>query len=69
MPFFNKVSVFARYDNWTPDTTTLQVKQITTIDGVGYRIYGNNYVVAAYEKINYQGQAGKLDDKKGQVVL
>ncbi len=70
LPFYDKVSVFARYDNWVNDTTAPHSKQMTTIAGLGYRIYGNNYVVAAFEKIHYQQiAAAQADDKKGQVVL
>ncbi len=72
LPFYTPVSVFARYDNWNPGTSSsspgTQLKQNTTIGGLGYRIYGNNYIIAAYDNVHYD-MAGKSDDKKGQVVL
>lgn len=71
-PFYEKASLFARYDTWDPDTNRPNDKQFLTIIGAGYKIYGNNYLIAAYEKTHYQpvGQsAGVKDDKKGQVVL
>ncbi len=72
LPFYNKVSAFARYDYWNPGTSSAnpatQLKQKTTIGGLGYRIYNNNYVIVAYEKVHYD-QPGNRDDKKGQVVL
>lgn len=72
LPFYDKVSAFARYDHWNPGTQSAspgtQLKQNTVIGGLGYRIYGNNMIIADYERVHYD-VAGKSDDKKGQVVL
>jgi hypothetical protein len=72
LPFYNKVSAFARYDHWNPGTTSAtpgtQFKQNTVLGGLGYRIYNNNYVIAAYENVHYD-QPGTADDKKAQLVL
>lgn len=68
LPIYDKVSAFARYDVWDPDTAVPGDKQFLAIGGAGYRIYGGNYLVAAYEKTHYQ-QSGFKDDKKGQIVL
>ncbi len=72
LPFYNKVSTFARYDHWNPGTASpapgTRFKQNTIIGGLGYRIYENNYVIAAYENVHYD-RPGTADDKKGQLVL
>jgi hypothetical protein len=69
LPFYDKVSVFGRYDNWTNDVSQPHDKQLTTIAGAGYKLYKDNYIVVAYEKIHYQQVTPtKSDDKKGQVV-
>jgi len=72
LPFYDKVSAFARYDHWNPGTASptpaTQFRQNTVIGGVGYRIYNNNYVIASYENVHYD-QPGVVDDKKGSVVL
>lgn len=67
-PFYDKASVFARYDVWDPDTKVDDNRQFLSIIGAAYRIYGSNYLMAAFEKTHYQ-QAGLKDDRKGQVVL
>lgn len=67
MPFYEKVSVFGRYDSLDPDKDTSNDRIKTYIGGVSYRITGDNYLVAAYEKT--QDQTKPQDDKKGQVVL
>lgn len=67
LPVYTKVAAFARFDSLDPDTTVSHDRISTTIGGVSYRIYGDNYLVAAYEKTHDQTKA--QDDKKGQVVL
>lgn len=67
IPTYRKVAFFARYDSLDPDTTVSHDRINTTIGGASYRITGDNYLVAAYEKTHIQGRAN--DDKKGQVVL
>lgn len=67
IPTYTKVAAFARYESLDPDTTIANNRINTTIMGASYRIAGDNYLVAAYEKTHDQTKAN--DDKKGQVVL
>lgn len=67
VPMFDKVSVFGRYDELDPDKDVANDKVKTYIGGVSYRIHGDNYIMAAYEKTQDQTKAN--DDKKGQIVL
>ncbi len=73
LPVYEKVSVFARHDNFDPDTKVTNNRQMWTMAGAGYRITGANYLVVAYERMHEQkglAAAGKLnDDNKGQVIL
>ncbi|HXI10389.1 MAG TPA: hypothetical protein VNK06_06240 [Thermodesulfobacteriota bacterium] len=67
IPTYRKVAFFARYDSLDPDTTVSNDRINTTIGGASYRITGDNYLVAAYEKTHDKTKTE--DDKKGQVVL
>lgn len=67
IPTYQKVAAFARYDSLDPDTSVSNDRIKTTIFGASYRITGDNYLVAAYEKTHDQAQP--YEDKKGQVVL
>lgn len=67
VPVYDKVAFFARYDSLDPNKDTPKDRIKTSIGGVSYRIYGENYLVAAYEKTRDETKA--QDDKKGQVVL
>lgn len=67
VPMYDKVALFARYDSLDPNRDAANDKIKTTIGGVSYRIYGENYLLAAYEKTH--DQTKPVDDKKGQLVL
>ena len=60
-------SYAGRYDSFDPNKDASDDRITTTIGGVSYRITGQNYIVAAYEKTHDETKA--YDDKKGQVVL
>lgn len=69
LPMYEKVAFFGRYDSLDPDTdNSVEDKIETTIAGASYRIKGENYLVAAFEKTS---DASKVDtdDTKGQLVL
>lgn len=67
LPIYDKVAVFGRYDYLDPNKDVSNDKIKTTIGGVSYRLHGDNYLVAAYERT--RDQTKPQDDKKGQVVL
>ncbi|MBI5903188.1 MAG: hypothetical protein HZB84_06875 [Deltaproteobacteria bacterium] len=67
VPMYDRVALFVRYDTLDPNKDVSNDKIRTTIGGVSYKIHGNNYLVAAYEKTHDQTKT--VDDKKGQVVL
>lgn len=67
LPVYEKVAVFGRYDYLDPNKDASNDKIKTTIGGVSYRLHGDNYIVAAYERT--RDQTKTQDDKKGQVVL
>ncbi len=67
LPVYEKAAFFARYDSFDPDKNASNDRIKTTIGGASYRIYGDNYLVAAYEKTHTEGTT--YDDKKGQIVL
>lgn len=67
LPVYTKVAAFARFDSLDPDKDVTNNRIDTVIGGVSYRIYGENYLVAAYEKTH--DQTKPIDDKKGQIVL
>jgi len=67
LPVHDKISLMARYDVWDPDTDAPNDKETLTIGGVSYKLYGNNYILVAYEQRQYD-TPGSEDDKKGQVV-
>ncbi|HBG46551.1 MAG TPA: hypothetical protein DDW94_06115 [Deltaproteobacteria bacterium] len=67
LPTYDQVAFFGRYDSFDPNKDASDDRITTTIGGVSYRITGQNYIVAAYEKTHDETKA--YDDKKGQVVL
>lgn len=69
LPMYEKVAVFGRYDTFDPNTDSSATNDTiqTTIAGVSYKIYGDNYLVAAYETSHDESKTN--DSKKGQVVL
>lgn len=71
LPMYDKVAFFGRYDILDPDKDGSADKKIeTTIGGASYKIQGDNYLVAAYEKTHdHLSSTGANDDVKGQVVL
>ncbi|MBI5096657.1 MAG: hypothetical protein HZB32_03255 [Nitrospirae bacterium] len=68
LPFYEGLAIMARYDVWDPDTDVSNNKEKLTIGGVSYRVFGNDYLLAAYEQRQYDNP-GYKDDKKGQVVF
>lgn len=69
LPMYEKVAFYGRYDLMDRDTDSTSDQKIeTTIGGASYKIYGENYLVAAYEKTHDHADSSK-DDVKGQVVL
>lgn len=68
LPFYEGLAIMARYDVWDPDTDASNDKEKLTIGGVSYRVFGNNYLLVAYEQRQYDNPGDK-DDKKGQVVF
>ena len=68
LPMYEKVALFGRYDLLDPNTDASNNNIETTIAGASYRIYGDNYIVAAYEKTHNETNANP-DDTKGQIVL
>lgn len=68
LPMYEKVAVFGRYDSLNPNTDSSNNNIQTNIAGASYKIYGDNYLVAAYEKTHNEANANP-DDTKGQIVL
>lgn len=70
LPMYEKVSLFGRYDSLDPNTDSASSNDNiqTAIAGAGYRIHGDNYLVAAYEKTS-DASKNNTDDIKGQIVL
>ncbi|MBF8251334.1 MAG: hypothetical protein HW382_962 [Deltaproteobacteria bacterium] len=68
LPMYEKVTLFGRYDLLDPNTDASNNNIETTIAGASYRIYSDNYIVAAYEKTHNEANANP-DDTKGQIVL
>ena len=67
IPTYDNVALFARYDSHDPNKEVLRDKIKTRIGGVSYKLYKDNYIVAAYERT--RDQTKPQDDKKGQIVL
>lgn len=67
LPMYEKAAIFGRYDNLDPnkDVKTDNIK--TAIAGLSYKIVGENYIVAAYERTH--DKTLPQEDKKAQVVL
>ncbi|TAN61382.1 hypothetical protein EPN18_06775 [bacterium] len=73
-PMYDKVSLFGRYDVFDPNKDVRKDRLKTVIAGASYKIYGENYLVAAFEKTSYEHDDTRdkirpQDDKKGQIVL
>ncbi len=68
LPMYEKVALFGRYDLLDPNTEAFNNNIETTIAGASYRIQGDNFLVAAYEKTHNEANTNP-DDTKGQIVL
>ncbi|MDD5434324.1 MAG: hypothetical protein PH343_02720 [Nitrospira sp.] len=67
VPSYSNLAVMLRYDVWDPNTNSSKDEEQLFIGGVRYKLYNNNYLLAAYELRHYDDPA-KMDDQKEQIV-
>ena len=55
MPFYPRLELMARLDNWDPNTDAVNDVSNRTIVGIGYHIYKNNLILVDYERLIQDG--------------